>query len=123
MKPGLAILLVEDEAIIAMDLRFRLISAGCGRCRVVSTGEAAVASAETEPFDMIVMDNHLAGAMDGIEAAARIRDFKDIPVIFMTGYPQDEVYLAKTRPLRPAACLDKPVIFEDLIAAIDSVAS
>ena len=120
MKRGLSILLVEDEAIIAMDLKYRLLQEGCSRCRIVSTGEAAVAFAETESFDMIVMDNHLAGVMDGIEAARRIRSSKDIPVIFVTGYPKDEIYLEKTRPIRPVACLDKPVDFDDLLAMIDA---
>jgi DNA-binding response OmpR family regulator len=121
MKPGLAILLVEDEAIIAMDLRNRLVRAGCGRCRVVSTGEAAVSWAGTETYDMIVMDNHLAGTMNGIEAATRIWAKKDIPVIFMTGYPNDEILREKTRLLRTAACLDKPVVFEDLVAVIEAL--
>ncbi len=123
MKSDLAILLVEDEAIIAMDLRNRLLRAGCGRCRVVSTGEAAVAWAENEPYDLIVMDNHLAGPMDGIEAAARIRARKNIPVVFMTGYPKEEVFLEKTRTIRPAASLNKPVVFEDLVAAIETATS
>ncbi|MCX6561145.1 MAG: response regulator, partial [Candidatus Aminicenantes bacterium] len=109
MKPGLNILLTEDEAIIAMDLEWRLKQAGAGRCRIVATGESALAWFEKEPPDVVVLDNHLAGVMDGIEAAARIRaEGSGVPIIFMSGYPQDEAFLARVRPLHPLACLDKP---------------
>jgi DNA-binding response OmpR family regulator len=121
MRPGLSILLAEDEAIIAMDLEWRLKQAGCGRCRIVATGEAAVAWFKKEPADVVVLDNHLAGATDGIDAAEHIRVGSGVPIIFMSGYPQDETFLSRVRPLHPIACLDKPVVFEELLAAIDGL--
>jgi len=73
MKREPAVLLAEDEALIAMDLSARLKNAGCGRVQVVATGEEALAWAGRERFDVIIMDNHLAGSMDGVETAARLR--------------------------------------------------
>ena len=121
MKAGLSILLAEDEALIAMDLEWRLKQAGCGRCRVVATGEDAVAWFEKERADVVVLDNHLAGVLDGIEVAERIRAASGVPIIFMSGYPQDEAFQARVRPLRPIACLDKPIVFEELLAALDAL--
>lgn len=123
MKPGLACLLVEDEALIAMDLSWQFTKAGFDRCRVAATGETALACLENDRFDVVVLDNHLAGGMDGIETAARIRAISDIPIVFMTGYPQDEALLKKIRPFTPAPCVDKPVVFSELLAAIDLLVS
>jgi CheY-like chemotaxis protein len=64
------------------------------------------------------MDNHLAGPVDGIEAALRIRAGSRVPIIFMTGYLRDEAFRERVRPVGPIACLDKPVIFEELLKAL-----
>lgn len=120
MKSAPAILLVEDEAIIAMDLQWKLVEAGYRVCRMIATGEDAVHWAELDQPDFVLMDNRLAGKIDGIEAALRIRSKSDTPIIFMTGYPQDDAFWERVKPIKPIACLTKPVIIEELLNVLKS---
>jgi DNA-binding response OmpR family regulator len=120
LKPAAIILLVEDEALIAMDLQWKLVEAGYRVCRMAATGEDAVHWAERDRPDLVLMDNRLAGKIDGIEAALQIRSKSDVPVIFMTGYPQDDVFWERVKPVKPIACLTKPVIIEELLKIIPS---
>ena len=115
-----SILLVDDEAIIAMDLRRKLQSAGYQVIGTAAIGEDAVALALRDHPDVVLMDNHLAGQIDGIEAALRIRAQSDVPIIFMTGYLQDDAFRERVRSIHPTACLDKPIILEELLKAIAS---
>jgi CheY-like chemotaxis protein len=114
MNPAGSILLVEDEAIIAWDLKSRLESAGYPVCRMIATGEDSVLWAERSRPGVILMDNRLAGQIDGLEAALRIRAISDVPIVFMTGYPQDEEFRRRIEPVHPLACLTKPVNIEEL---------
>ncbi|WP_054699505.1 response regulator [Desulfosarcina cetonica] len=63
------ILIVEDERIIAEDLKDILLELGYGVCGSVSSGEAAVDLAEKTETDLVLMDIKLDGAMDGIDTA------------------------------------------------------
>ncbi len=112
------ILLVEDEAIIALDLSRKLQDSGYRVMGTAATGEDAAARALRDHPDVVLMDNHLAGPMDGIEAALRIRAQSDVPVIFMTGYLRDDTFRERVRPVRPIACLDKPVALAELLKAL-----
>jgi CheY-like chemotaxis protein len=118
MMAAPSILLVEDEVIIAMDLRWKLEEAGYRVCRMIATGEDAVRWAGHDRPDLVLMDNRLAGKIDGIEAALQIRSTSAVPVIFMTGYPQDAVFQERIRPICPSACLAKPIILEVLLNAV-----
>ena len=118
MKTSRSILLVEDEAIIALDLGRKLRRAGYPVVGTAATGEDAAEIALRDHPDVVLMDNRLAGAVDGIEAALRIRAESGVPIIFMTGYLQDEAFRERVRPVRPIACLEKPVIFEELLKAL-----
>jgi len=120
LKPAPTILLVEDEAIIAMDLRWKLEEAGYRVGRMIATGEDAVARAERDRPDLVLMDNRLAGKIDGIEAALRIRSKSEVPVVFMTGYPQDDAFQERVKPIHPIACLTKPVIIAELLKVLES---
>ncbi len=78
--------IVEDEAIIAMEIESSLQSLGYEVKSIVDTGEKAIKKAEAEKPDIIPMDNLIKGATDGIEAAEEIRNRFGIPVIFSTAY-------------------------------------
>lgn len=121
MKPGGSILLVEDEALIAMDLRLRLMKNGAGRVLIVASGEEAIDRAAAERFDVVIMDDHLAGEMSGVEAAERIRAAGPMPIVFISGYPKDDAFMARTVRLHPTAFLDKPIDFRKLLETIDSL--
>lgn len=116
------ILLVEDEAFIALELEMELKKAGFNVLAKFASGEDAVEYVNKVQPGLILMDIRLAGHMNGIEAARRIRNSYDIPIIFMTGY-QDEDIMAPARSLEPVATFVKPISFQLLKMSIDSVFS
>jgi CheY-like chemotaxis protein len=101
------IFIVEDEAIVADDLGETLKSLGYGIAGTAKYGETAIQGvAETRP-DLVLMDIHLAGTMDGVEAAAEIRRAQDIPVIYLTAYA-DNALLDRAKLTGPYGYLIKP---------------
>jgi CheY-like chemotaxis protein len=113
------LLLVEDEFLIATLLQRNLQLAGYEVCELVSTGEEAVEWAKQEQPDLILMDIRLADEMNGIEAAREIHQHFQIPIIFLTGYSDEEV-VEQARELNPLAYLVKPVTPDDIKPVIDS---
>lgn len=112
-------MIAEDEAIIAMRMEMELRSLGYDVCKPVATGESAIKMAESGKPDIALMDLHLVGKMRGIEAARTIRNNYKIPLIFMTGY-QDEDLMREAMTLKPVAYLVKPVEICEIEAAIHS---
>lgn len=111
------ILVVEDERIVALDLQERLKELGYSVPAVAATGEQAVEMVEQNRPDLILMDIHLQGEMDGVEAADRIRDQFDLPVIFLTAF-SDESTLQRARFTGPFGYLVKPFEIENLHSTI-----
>ncbi|NBB89578.1 MAG: response regulator, partial [Spirochaetes bacterium] len=112
------ILIVEDEAIVAMDIHHRLEKLGYNPMRYVASGEEAVeAAAELDP-DLILMDIQLAGAMDGIEAADVIRERSGTPVIFLTAY-SDRTSLERAKVADAFGYVLKPFEERELGIAIE----
>lgn len=117
MEQTLKILVAEDEAFNALRLKRALSRAGYEVCGPVSTGEQAIALADAEEPNLLLMDIRLVGGIDGIEATRQILTRHAVPVIFMSGYENREtVELAAT--LHPAAYLVKPVMIEEIQSAI-----
>jgi CheY-like chemotaxis protein len=88
---GERIMVVEDESVLVMLLKRKLHSYGYGEIDWVDNGEDAVRNAESFKPDLILMDIVLKGSMDGIEAAKKINENFDIPIIYLTAYSSDEV--------------------------------
>ena len=92
------ILLVEDEALIALSEK-RCIEAAGHIVETVGTGEAAVEAAtstgEAPTFDLVLMDINLGRGMDGGEAARRIREADGPPVVFLSSHAEPEI-ISKT---------------------------
>ena len=105
------IMVVEDDRIVARDIREQLGRIGHSVIAVAHTGEAAVDLAVAEKPDLILMDIRLDGSMDGIDAAQLIRTQCQIPVVFLTAYADDETVRRASRA-EPFGYLLKP--FEDL---------
>ena len=84
------ILIVEDEPILALDLAKKLRKLGYEIIDIVSTGELAVNLVKQTQLDLIFMDIKLKGAIDGIETATQILQLKDIPIVYLTGYVDEE---------------------------------
>lgn len=66
------------------------------------------------------MDIHLASDLDGLYAAKKIRDFSQAPIIFMTGYP-DEDLKEETKNLKPVGYIGKPLKIIELNTTIHSI--
>lgn len=103
-----SILIVEDEAITALDLRSQLIDFGYEVGEPAGSGEEAVERALQEKPSCILMDINLIGDMNGIEAAETIRRACDTPIIFITGYSNNAMR-DKAMRIMPLAYLEKPV--------------
>jgi PAS domain S-box-containing protein len=112
------ILVVEDEVIVANDIKDTLISFGYTVAGMVKSGEAALEKvAETHP-DLVLMDIHLAGTIDGIDAAEQIHGKYGIPVIFLTAYA-DNVLLDRAKVAQPYGYIVKPYEERGLHSAIE----
>ena len=107
LKP--VILVVEDEEITALDIKFRLEKLGYSVPETVRSGELAVQKACTIQPDLILMDIVLAGKMDGITAAETLMEL-DIPIVYLTAYADGET-IKRARKTSPYGYLVKP--FED----------
>lgn len=116
------ILVVEDEVLIAMRLEMALADLGYEVCQSVATGEDAIKRAAAEQPDVVLMDLLLAGKMGGIEAARAIHDRHGIPLIFLSGY-DDEELISQTKQFDSPAYLIKPIEIDDLKSAIESTLS
>ncbi|MFN3695640.1 MAG: response regulator, partial [Ignavibacterium sp.] len=107
------ILIVEDEAIIAKNIESKLIKAGYEVVDTVYTGSDAVKSAIEKSPDIILLDIKLKGEISGIEAAEKIKQQRDIPVIFLTSYTDEDTF-EKAKLTEPAAYLSKPFNLDEL---------
>lgn len=121
MKQIHKILVVEDEAITAMTLKLKLAQVGYEVSKVVATGEEAIMSVKQESPDLVLMDIRLAGLLNGIETAQQIQGSPHAPpIIFMTGYPDQELQ-QQAQQLHPLAYFIKPISIQELHSAITSV--
>ncbi|MBT4087305.1 MAG: response regulator [Deltaproteobacteria bacterium] len=113
-----SILIVEDEAIIAMELESQLQSLGYEVTSIVNTGEKAIENAEADKPDLMLMDIRIKGEMDGIEAAEVIRNRFGIPVIFSTAY-LDEERIERAKITMPFGYVLKPIQERDLRVTLE----
>jgi signal transduction histidine kinase/CheY-like chemotaxis protein len=116
--PGRKILVVEDENIVALDLRASLTSLGYQVTDTLGTGSEALVSARQRPPDLVLMDINLRGEMDGIEAAEVIRRDLALPVVYLTAF-SDEATLRRARVTEPFGYLLKPFDERELHITIE----
>ncbi len=111
------ILIVEDQKIIAIDLKKSLIKTGYKVVGICDNSEEALAVTRECKPDLILMDIIINGEKNGIETAEMIKEEKNIPIIFLTALTDVGTYLAalKTEPYK---YLMKPVETESLQKAI-----
>ena len=102
------IVVVEDEAIVAMDLRAKLEDLGHSVLATCHSGEEAVRLVHQVLPDLVLMDIRLSGEMDGIQAAGQLWESLGIPVVFLTAYA-DETTLDRAKLTEPLGYLLKPV--------------
>ena len=118
-KP-LAILVVEDEPIIALDLQILLESFGFDVYGPVPTGETSLKAASFYRPDVVLMDVKLKGQMSGIEAASIIHKHLHIPVIYLTAYG-DEATLRDASAIPSYGYIRKPFVENEVEENIRSI--
>lgn len=112
------ILVVDDEAIITMQLEERLSTMGYSVAGMAASGEDAVDKARSTRPDLVLMDIVMPGKMNGIEAAKIINEELDIPVVFVTSYADDTI-IQKAKSVRPYGYIVKPFNELEIKAAIE----
>ncbi|KPQ01024.1 MAG: two component signal transduction system hybrid histidine kinase / response regulator with PAS senso [Bacteroidetes bacterium HLUCCA01] len=101
------LLIVEDERIVAMDLRHRLERFGYEVVDMVASGTAAMQAVEQHHPDMVLMDIRIQGEMDGIETAGELHRRFDIPHIYLTAHRDGET-INRAKHTEPFGYLLKP---------------
>jgi PAS domain S-box-containing protein len=117
--PDSKILIVEDEKLVADYMKSGLERLGYSIAQIASTGEEAILSAEQCKPDLALMDIHLQGQMDGIEAATQLRFRSNIPAIFITGDVEDQS-LERFKAAEPLGFLLKPFTIKELQSVIET---
>lgn len=112
------ILIVEDEAIVAMDLQQRLEQLGYSVVGTAMGGAKALELSGLLEPELVLMDIRLQGGMDGIEAATEIRRRFDLPVLYLTAH-SDEATLNRAKLTEPFGYLLKPIESRELQVAIE----
>jgi CheY-like chemotaxis protein len=107
------ILVVEDEFIVAFELKVVLEGMGYTVCGMVSSGEDAIESVEREKPGCVLMDVSLKGEMDGIETARHIRARFGIRTAFLSGYPVEEL-MTRAADVEPIGIFVKPLVYSEL---------
>ena len=116
---GETILIVEDEGLIALHLTELLEKAGYRTTGPAYSGEMVLRDFEKSSLpDLILMDIALAGRLDGIQTARRIRERYPIPIIFLTAY-SSQSRIDEAKEVSPFGYLMKPVMEDELFSAID----
>lgn len=114
------ILIVEDESIVALDIKDKLERLGYTVLAIVSSGEEAIEEVKKATPDLVLMDIVLKGEIDGIETARRIRDDFDTPIIYLTAH-SDERTLKRAEITGHFSYIIKPFADEDLQNAIETI--
>ncbi|MCP4542215.1 MAG: response regulator [Chloroflexi bacterium] len=112
------ILVVEDENIVALDIKNMLEGLGYRVPALVSSGERAIQKADEIRPDLVLMDIQLKQAMNGVEAARQIRTRFDIPVIYLTAYADDKT-VQKAKETEPFGYILKPLEERELHTNIE----
>jgi len=113
-----SILIVEDEFLVAEDIRMYLEDSGYNVVGSVGRADQAVQMTRNLRPSVVLMDVKLEDDGDGISAARRILESTGIPVIFLTAYA-DRSTLERAKQVRPAGYLTKPVKAEALYSTIE----
>jgi PAS domain S-box-containing protein/putative nucleotidyltransferase with HDIG domain len=112
------ILVVEDESIVARDIRNMLVGLGYEVTGVVASAKAAVQKAQETMPDIVLMDVMLQGKITGVEAAEQIYTKFSIPVVYLTAYA-DSTTVQQAKKTEPFGYIIKPFEERELQTTIE----
>jgi CheY-like chemotaxis protein len=117
------IVIVEDEHITALDIARRLRRLGCQVVGLASSGPQAIERTLALRPSVVLMDIHLQGAMDGIEAARHIQSAAPIPVVYMSAHADAATLKRLQATTQAAGLVPKPIHLPTLHATLQRVCS
>ncbi|MHC1743912.1 MAG: response regulator [Syntrophobacteraceae bacterium] len=115
-RPG--VFIVEDEIVTVRGLEQNLNDLGYRASGFAFSGEEAIALMERQRPEVVLVDIHLKGDMDGIELARKITSDYEIPVIYVTAYSDREI-LERARITDPSGYIVKPVRLSQLKVTLE----
>ncbi|MEO8181324.1 MAG: response regulator [Deltaproteobacteria bacterium] len=113
-----AVMVVEDEPLIATDIVGTLTQMGYEVTGTASSALECVEAAERRRPDLVLMDINLSGELDGIDAARMLRERFDIPVVFLSGYADDRT-IQRAKLTGALGYLLKPFRTSELKSAVE----
>lgn len=111
------ILIVEDEPIVALDIKSAIEQCDFSVIDIVDNYDDALLSVKVNNPDIIFMDINLDNSKDGIEIAVEIKRKKDIPIIYLTAYSDDNT-MQRAIETNPVSFIAKPFKREELKSSI-----
>lgn len=113
------ILIVEDELIPAANIARNLKKKGYTVMKLIKSGKAALELITKDPPDLVLMDIHLQGEMDGIETVQEMMKHYKIPVIYLTAY-SDQTTRERAEKTQPYGYLVKPFNIQQIYEIIEA---
>lgn len=111
-------LVIEDEPVIAADIQYLLMQAGYAVVEIAATRAEAISAFQRHQPDFVLADIQLVDGSSGIDAVEAIRKIRNVPVIFLTAFPERVLTAERSEP---AYLIAKPFQPETLIAAVDKL--
>jgi CheY-like chemotaxis protein len=118
IPPERRALIVEDETLIAEELKERLLGLGFSVIAAVDTADEGIAIASREQPDLVLMDIRLKGGKNGIQAANEIRKHIDVPIVYLTAY-SDRLTVDRVRASEHDGFILKPFQKGELQSTIE----
>src|SRR6266545_2374935 len=111
-------LIIEDEILIAEELRERLSRLGFYVIAAVDSADEGIAIATRERPDLVLMDIRLKGEKDGVQAAKEIRQQVDVPIVYLTAH-SDELTVDRAKETEHDGFILKPFQKHELQSTIE----
>lgn len=118
MNDQIKILLIEDEFILAEELRSTLKKEGYEVVDIADNGQEALEIFKENEVDLVLCDINIFGEWDGIETTGRLLAIRQVPVIYLTALADEET-INRAKRTFPAAYIPKPYNITNLRLAID----
>lgn len=115
---NIRVLIVEDEAIVAMDLAAGLESEGYEVAGIADNAEDALQLFRDEEVDILLMDISIIGKRDGISVAGEMMQHKQVPLIYLTALTDAET-VSRAKHTHPSAFLTKPYTLTNVRIAME----
>ncbi len=118
ISPEPRALIVEDEILIAEELKERLSRLGFSVIAAVDSADEGIAIATRERPDLVLMDIRLKGKKDGVQAAKEIRQQVDVPIVYLTAH-SDQLTVDRAKATEHDGFILKPFQRRELQSTIE----